>query len=323
VPIEKLFALCVFVPIIADKLLRRILYAVGLVIVNHRRGNVRMSRRDSISPVRARARLAHRPRCGIITPGIAAPRSCVAGSASGQVRECQPIPPAQGRQSFRAIYANCDQMITTMAPFIVALLGVTVLREKLAPFTVPALILSLLGTVLMTVGDPFHIGVDLMLSADDWLGIALAFASAFFLALYMVLIRRSVQRKVPPESLLLMQTVSLVVILGGISLFIGEDWTRWQQLAWQDWSVFLGFALLSITAGNAVQMSALKNLPASLVSSLMPWRFVVTVLLAFVLLGEHITSAWQGLGMAIVFGTITWYLWKQNKPTTKNNALVE
>jgi len=214
-------------------------------------------------------------------------------------------------------------MITTMAPFIVALLGVTVLREKLAPFTVPALILSLLGTVLMTVGDPFHIGVDLMLSADDWLGIALAFASAFFLALYMVLIRRSVQRKVPPESLLLMQTVSLVVILGGISLFIGEDWTRWQQLAWQDWSVFLGFALLSITAGNAVQMSALKNLPASLVSSLMPWRFVVTVLLAFVLLGEHITSAWQGLGMAIVFGTITWYLWKQNKPTTKNNALVE
>ena len=107
-----------------------------------------------------------------------------------------------------------------MTPFLVALLDVTVLREKLKPFTVPALILSLIGTVLMTIGDPFHLGVDFVLSANDWLGISLAFASAFFLSLYMVLIRRSVKTNVPPESLLLMQTVSLVVILGAILMLV-------------------------------------------------------------------------------------------------------
>jgi drug/metabolite transporter (DMT)-like permease len=220
-----------------------------------------------------------------------------------------------------AIYV---QIITMLTPFLVALLDVTVLREKLAPFTMRALVLSLIGTVLMTIGDPFHLGVDLVLSASDWLGIALAFASAFFLSLYMVLIRRSVQTNVPPESLLLIQTVSLVVILGGASVLVGEDWSRWQNLGLQDWSVFAGFALFAIIAGNAVQMSALKHLPASFVSSLMPWRFVVTMLLAFVLLGEHITSLWQGLGMAIVFLTITWYLWKQNiNGKIKNDALVE
>ncbi|MBI5300527.1 MAG: DMT family transporter [Chloroflexi bacterium] len=221
--------------------------------------------------------------------------------------------------STRYTLAMYVQIITMTTPFIIALLGVTLLRERLVPYTGRALMLSVIGTLLMVVGDPFHAGADLALKSSDWLGIGLALASAFFLALYMVLIRRSVQRDISPESLLVMQAGALAVTMTMTSALVGEDWSRWQTLAWGDWAVFAAFVSVTIIAGSVFQMSSLKHLKAAFFSSLMPWRFVITFLLATVMLGERITSAWQALGMFVVFATITWYVWKQNTQSKINH----
>jgi hypothetical protein len=46
---------------------------------------------------------------------------------------------------------------------------------------------------------------------------------------------------------------------------------------------------------------------------MMAWRLISTLLLAAFLLGEQLTSLWQGLGALIVLATITGYLWRQSK----------
>jgi hypothetical protein len=53
-----------------------------------------------------------------------------------------------------------------------------------------------------------------------------------------------------------------------------------------------------------------------MVSSLMGWRLISTLLAGMFLLGEQLTSVWQVAGMILVLVTVTCYLWIQRTPTT-------
>lgn len=210
-----------------------------------------------------------------------------------------------------AIYV---QLVTLMTPLVVALLSAALFREKLPPYTWPAIGVSLLGSLLMMSGEIGGHGLSLALSGDDLLGIGLAVVSMLALALYMILVPRTVKDAVPGEVVLLMQLLALTVTTGAISLLVGEDWGRYLSLAPTDWAVYLIFVIFVLLGANLAQIAALRHLGAPLVSSTMAWRLIATLGLAALLLGERLTSPWQALGALVVLATITAYLQRQRRP---------
>lgn len=206
-----------------------------------------------------------------------------------------------------AIYV---QLITLMTPLIVALLSAGLFRERLPPFTWPAIALSIGGSLLMMGGE---VGGH-SLSGSDLLGIAMALGSALCLSLYMLLVPRTVKDAVPGEAVLLVQLVALTVTTGTLSLLIGEDLGRFAAIGPADWLVFAAFVLFVLLGANLGQIVALRHLGAPMVSSSMAWRLVATLALAALLLGERLSSPWQLLGAAVVLATITAYLRRQRRP---------
>lgn len=207
-----------------------------------------------------------------------------------------------------AIYV---QLITLLTPFVVALLSTLVWHEHLPRYTGRALILGFLGVLLI-------IGTDL-LSGDaafssrrlDWLGIALAAASSLLLALYMIAVRRSTYHAIRAEALLFVQLLALAVAGYGLSPLLGESWQRWRLITGLDWAIF-GLLVFGVLVGaNLSQIGAIRHLGAAIVSSAMPWRLVSALAVSAVLLNERLASVWQFLGVTVVIGTVTWYLWQQ------------
>ena len=207
-----------------------------------------------------------------------------------------------------AIYV---QLITLMTPFLVVLLSATFLRDRIPPYTGRAIILATTGALLMMSGDLSETGLRPDFGPNDWLGVGLAFGSSLTLALYMIIIRRGVQHQISGRSMLLVQLAAILVFSLVVSLLLGEEWHRWQNLTPFDWLIFLAFSLGVLFGANMGQVGALRHLGAPMVSSLLAWRLVSALIFAALLLDERLTSPLQFLGALIVLATITWYLRRQ------------
>jgi drug/metabolite transporter (DMT)-like permease len=204
-----------------------------------------------------------------------------------------------------AIYV---QLVTLATPFLVVLLGALLFREPIPRYTRRAVLLSSFGSLLMLSSGSGPLGLlQIRPTPSDWLGMALALVSITFLALYMLLIRRSAQHNLSAEGVFGVQLVVISIEATGLSLLAGEDWSRWLALSPRDWGVFALFTLGVFLGANVANISALRRLGAPFVSSMLGWRLVSTLAVAYVLLGEQLTTAWQVLGAIIVLTTITWY----------------
>ncbi len=208
----------------------------------------------------------------------------------------------------RFTLATYAQLIYLMTPFIVALLSRLVLREQLPRHTFKALTLCLLGAVLLMGSDLGKAVGETAVSRNDWLGMSLALASSLFLALYMLVTRRTAQHNASGDSLLIVHLTSLFLFSGITSLVIGENWQQWTLLQGKDWVVFGLFALGVLLGANLLQLRAIQQLGAPLVSSMMATRLISALLFAGFLLNERVSSIWQFLGAGLVFITLTWYL---------------
>lgn len=208
-----------------------------------------------------------------------------------------------------AIYV---QVVNLMVPFLVAFLSTTLFHERLPRFTLPALLFSLAGALLMVVSESATKEVQLILAASDWLGIGLAAISGVFLAFYMIFIKRSFRFQITGDAIFTVQIIALTVVMSISSLGFRESWAPWLQLRLVDWLVFVAFVGIALVFANYAQISALKHLPAPLVSSMMPLRLVSTLAGGALLLGERLTSAWQFLGAIIILVTLSLYLSQQN-----------
>ncbi len=205
-----------------------------------------------------------------------------------------------------AIYV---QLITLLTPFIVALLSATLFRDVIPRHTGKAMVMALIGALLMMSRHIGTTGIHFTLTPTDFLGIGLALGSSLFLALYMVIIRRTAHQDIPGETVFVVQLVAIVSISLTLSLLTGEDWHSWHRLEMKDWLVFSAYSGGVFLGANVFQISALRHLGAPFVSSLLATRLIATLLFAAVLLGERLVTIWQGIGASIVFVTITWYLW--------------
>jgi drug/metabolite transporter (DMT)-like permease len=112
----------------------------------------------------------------------------------------------------------------------------------------------------------------------------------------------------------MVQVLTLACATTPLSFLVGEDWSRWWTIGTTDWLVFGAFSFGVLLGANMVQIGALRHLGAPLVSTLMAWRLVSALIVAALLLGERLTSLWQGMGALIVLVTITWYLSRQARP---------
>lgn len=206
-----------------------------------------------------------------------------------------------------AIYV---QLVTLATPFLVALLGRTLFQQRIPRYTIAAISLSLVGALLMMGGS---LNPAALLAAGitplDLAGIGLAFVSTLCLSFYLLLLRHAVQVSLAGEAMYLVQLLSLTVVSGSLSLLSGEDWSRWLALDAAGWTGFAAFALGVVLASSIFQMSAVRQLGAPMVSSMFGWRLVSTLLLSALLLGEHLSTIWQGVGAVLVVVTISAYVW--------------
>jgi drug/metabolite transporter (DMT)-like permease len=208
----------------------------------------------------------------------------------------------------RFTLATYVQIIYLMTPFVVALLSRAVVKEQLPRHTYKALTVALLGSVLIMSGDLGQGTAVTSTTRHDLLGILLAFASSFFLALYMIVTRRTAKHQAPGEALLVIHLFALFAFSAVTSLLIGESWASWQMLNSTDWLVFTLLSLGVLLGANLGQIRSIQHLGAPVVSSMMAIRLVSALAFAGLLLGERLTSVWQVLGTAVVISTITWYL---------------
>ena len=208
-----------------------------------------------------------------------------------------------------AIYA---QLIYLMTPFIVALLSRLVLHERLPRHTFKALTLCLVGALLLMSGNFEAVagGVvgETAVTRSDLLGIILALASTLFLALYMLVTRRTAQHKASGDSLLIVHLTFLALFSGAASAAVGENWQQWANLGAGDWFIFGLLGLGVLLGANLGQIRSIQQLGAPLVSSMMAIRLVSALLFGALLLNERLSSGWQLLGAGLVFVTLTWYL---------------
>ena len=207
-----------------------------------------------------------------------------------------------------AIYV---QLITLMTPFLIALLSTLVLRERMPKGTVPAMAISFTGSLLMISSEISGSGIHFSLTQNDWVGIGLALTSAVFLAFYMIPAGRTAGIQLSGLVVLLFQSMVIATTSAVLSLVFGEDWGAWARLGPSDWMAMAAFTGLVLLGGNWAQIVSLRKLGAPTVSSIMGWRLVSTLVVGMLMLGEGLTTLWQGVGMAIVLATVTVYLWGQ------------
>lgn len=207
-----------------------------------------------------------------------------------------------------AIYV---QLINLLTPFAVIALGRLFFTEKIPPYTGRAISAALLGSMLMLSADIAFLPMESGLNQQDRLGIGLALLSTIFLAMYMLLVRKTAQHKIPAEAVLVSQMVALTLVNPILSLIARENWNTWIDNTPQDWGVFGLYVIGVLVGSNLGQVASIRRLGASLVSSLQGTRLLIAFLLAWWLLDEWLTTVWQWLGAIIVIATITWYLSKQ------------
>jgi len=135
--------------------------------------------------------------------------------------------------------------------------------------------------------------------------------SVVMLSSYMVMVRRTVKHRIRAEALLFLQLLVIVVVCGGISVGIGEDWTRYGEIGAVDWIVFFVFTFVVFLGANLGQIQAIQHIGAPAVSTMLSTRLASALVFGAVLLNERLESVWQVLGAVIVLVTVTTYLYLQ------------
>jgi len=207
--------------------------------------------------------------------------------------------------------ATWVQLIYLLTPFAVPILGALFFAEPTPRYTYRALILSTIGAFLVLVTDWTDIFSGFTI--QDFWGLVMATFSMLTLATYFQLIHRNSRADISSGMIMFQQSLILAITNLVLSLATRENWGQWHTAS----STGLIYALVFIfgiqVLGNIMQISAVGGASPALITSLMPLRLLVTILLGSFILGEHLTQPWQWAGAVIVLVTVSGYLWLQSR----------
>ena len=203
------------------------------------------------------------------------------------------------------------QLINLLTPFLIVVLGKLLFKESIPRHTIPAVLLSMLGSLAMFSGNFSGGSFSLALQGQEWLGLGLAAISTLTLALYMLMVRVTNRHAVSSQATFTAQLILLVLSSSMLSAIFREDWSFWRSMHVFDWFMFLFFSLAIMFGANYTQISALRALGAPRVSSMQAWRLVIALLFGGLLLGEWLLQPLQIAGAVLVIVVVSLYLWQQ------------
>lgn len=201
--------------------------------------------------------------------------------------------------------ATYVQLIDLTVPFLTAIIAWMMLRETMPPWTLRALIATTIGSLLVIVINPFD--MQLPNGSSDRIGIALALCSSTAFAVNVVYTRHLTTHELDPTSIFFQRVIVIAATYGVLSAIAREGWEPFAQLTVSGWAVYI-LLVAAITSGGFTQVLSVSRVKATLFSALLSWRLLVVLGAGWVLLGEWLTSIWQGVGVVIVILSITLYL---------------
>ena len=208
-------------------------------------------------------------------------------------------------------------MLNLSTPIWTACIGRLYFREPLPPGTLAALAVGIGGSAIAIFGGVRRRG-GLDASGHEAspylaLGIGLALVSAFSLSVYQHCVRRT--KGIISEgavlclnyAVVLVPAVALQAATAGFSSLASSV----EALDVRQWALLFAFSLGVYLGANLAQQLAIRQLGPALVSSLMPSRLLSSVAGSYLLLGEGITSAIEGVGLLVVALSSAGYLGRQ------------
>lgn len=183
-------------------------------------------------------------------------------------------------------------LLSNFAPVIVTLGAWLVLREKISPAFLVALLVSFCGA-LMLVGASFQLGGDYVF------GDLLAFTTAMFYGAYMIAVAKLRGRHGTQEIMLWSSLVSGLALLPMVWI-MGES--LWPATL-TGWAILFGLAWLSHALGQGLIAYALGHLPASFSSLVVLVQPVAAAFFGWLWLGEGLQPL-QIAGGIVVLGGI-------------------
>lgn len=193
--------------------------------------------------------------------------------------------------------ASTTAWIVSTTPVFMALLGWIVLREKLPWIKIAGILLAFVGVLLVV----YHGNLKaISLRNFGKPGDILVLVSAINWAVFSVLSRRGL--KAHPAALMMFYVMSLGWVFISILFFTTTKLSEFGKLTLNGW---LGIAFLGIFCSGLAYIAwydALKALSAAQTGVFLYIEPLVTVVVAFLILGEAITLASLLGGGIIIFG---------------------
>lgn len=184
-------------------------------------------------------------------------------------------------------------LLSNFAPVIVTLGAWLVLREKITPAFLVALLVSFCGA-LMLVGASFQLGGDYVF------GDLLAFTTAIFYGAYMIAVAKLRGRHGTQDIMLWSSLVSGLALLPMVWL-MGEG--LWPATL-QGWAILFGLAWLSHALGQGLIAYALGHLPASFSSLVVLVQPVAAAFFGWLWLGEGLQTLQIAGGIVVLIGIL-------------------
>jgi len=207
--------------------------------------------------------------------------------------------------------ATTTAWIITSTPIFIALLGLFILKERLAWYQVAGIILAALGVLLvvtkgnlstLTAGR-FGIPGDflVMISAINW-------------AVFSTLSRPGLKRY--PATLMMFYVMSFGWIFISILFFTNSGIRQITSIPWDGWKAILFLGILCSGVAYIFWYDALKLLPVAQTGAFLYLEPIITVIVAALVIREPILLATLIGGIIILIG-----VWLVNRPSQSIQAI--
>lgn len=168
--------------------------------------------------------------------------------------------------------AGLVALLLYLYPIFVTVLSARFYHERITPRKMAALALAFTGTAL-TVGP----------ASGQWMGIVMAVGAALIYSIYIIVGARVMQQESALQS-------STIIFASAAAVFAGMALARGVQLpaSRAGWAAMVGLVVIATIIPAATFLAGLKRIHPATAAMLSALEPVVTVVLAAVLLGEHL-----------------------------------
>lgn len=105
----------------------------------------------------------------------------------------------------------------------------------------------------------------------------------------------------------------MVIVAGIGTIVLQEDWSPWLRLDGRGWLAWIVFSFGILLFGNLLQISSIAFLGAPMVSTLLAFRLVTSLLFSALIMREELSDMLQFVGAGIILVTVTAYMWVQQQ----------